>query len=246
MKADVAQQRSLLELTEVDAELSRLGHRATHLPEQQRHDQVQAGQRASTDRLAAIAIALEDVDAEVAKLESEVDAVRKREDRDRTLLNSGSVSDGKQLTELQHELGTLERRQASLEDTLLEVMERREQLAADQAGEQAVLEAAERDLAAAGAARDEVMGEIEQARTDRGARRAEVAAGLDPELLKLYEHQRAASGIGAGRLVGGRCGACRIELDRGELARISAAPRDEVLRCSECRAILLRHNGSGA
>jgi predicted nucleic acid-binding Zn-ribbon protein len=41
-------------------------------------------------------------------------------------------------------------------------------------------------------------------------------------------------------LLGGRCGACRIELDRGELARIAAAADDEVRRCEECGAILLR------
>ena len=36
MKAEVAQQRSLLELAELDAELAELDHRASHLPEQQR------------------------------------------------------------------------------------------------------------------------------------------------------------------------------------------------------------------
>jgi predicted nucleic acid-binding Zn-ribbon protein len=91
-----------------------------------------------------------------------------------------------------------------------------------------------------GQQRDAVLAEVERNRTDTAARRAEVAAGLDGELLKIYERQRAASGIGAGRLQGGRCGACRIELDRGELARISAAPDDDVLRCGECGAILLR------
>ncbi len=95
MKADVAQQRSLLELADMDAELGRLGHRAAHLPEQQRYDEVQSEQRAAADRLAAVTIALEDLDAQVGKLESEVDAVRKREDRDRGLLDSGSVSDPK-------------------------------------------------------------------------------------------------------------------------------------------------------
>jgi len=73
-----------------------------------------------------------------------------------------------------------------------------------------------------------------------------LVAELDPELLKLYERQRASAGVGAGRLTGGRCGACRIELDRGELARITVAPDDEVLRCSECGAILLRVRGPGA
>ena len=245
MKADVAQQRSLLELAEMDGELNRLAHRAAHLPEQQRYEEVQAEQRAAVDRMSAVVLALEDLDAQVAKLESEVDAVRKREDRDRGLLDSGSVSDSRQLGELQHELGTLERRQASLEDTLLEVMERREQVAADQTRERAAIGTLEQDLNAARQARDEVLADVEQARTERSARRAEVVAALDADLLGLYERQRTTSGIGAGRLLGGRCGACRIELDRGELARISAAVEDEVLRCQECGAILLRLKVSG-
>jgi predicted nucleic acid-binding Zn-ribbon protein len=243
LKADVAQQRSLLELAEIDAELSRLAHRATHLPEQQSYDQVLADQRAAADRSAVLAIALEDLDAQVAKLESEVDSVRKREDRDRGLLDSGSVTNSKQLEELQHELGTLERRQASLEDTLLEVMERREQLAGDHSREQAAADALAQDLAAAGQSRDVALGEVEGVRAERGVRRTEVVAAIDGDLLDLYERLRKASGIGAGRLLGHRCGACRIELDRGELSRIAAAPDDEVLRCSECRAILLRLPG---
>ena len=240
MKADVAQQRALLDLAELDAELTRQTHRATHLPEQQRFNELEAEQRAVADRLAVVGLALEDLDSQIAKLESEVDAVRQREDRDRRLLDSGTLSDSRQLEELQHELGTLERRQANLEDTLLEVMERREQLAADQTREQATLETVEGDLATARAERDAALGEVEQSRTDTAARRSEVAGGLDGELLNLYERQRASSGIGAGRLLGRRCGACRIELDRGELARISSAADDDVLRCPECRAILLR------
>ena len=240
MKAEVAQQRSLLTLAELDAELTRLAHRASHLPEQQSYQELETRQRSVADRLAAVRIAVEGLDAQIAKLESEVDTVRQREDRDRELLNSGAVGDPKQLEEIQHELGTLERRQANLEDSLLEVMERREQLAGEQAAEQAALDAVATDLAAASRQRDAVLGEVEQNRTDTEARRAEVADSLDGELLKLYERQRAASGIGAGRLTGGRCGACRIELDRGELARISAAAEDEVLRCEECGAILLR------
>jgi predicted nucleic acid-binding Zn-ribbon protein len=245
MKAEVAHQITLLELTELDAELSRLAHRAGNLPEQQHFDEVRSGERAAADRLAALDIAIEDLDAEVARLESEVDAVRKREDRDRGLLDSGSVNP-KQLEELQHELDTLERRQGSLEDSLLEVMERREQLAAERVGEQAAVEGLRADLLLAEEARARVLAEMEGTRTERAARRSELVSGLDADLVKLYERQAATTGFGAGRLVGGRCGACRIELDRGELARITAAADDEVLRCSECGAILLRVRGPGS
>ena len=244
MKAEVAQQILLLELAELDAELSRLTHRVAHLPEQQRLEQLQTDQRNAADRLSVLGIALEDVDAQISRLESEVDAVRQREDRDRGLLDSGTVNP-KQLEELQHELDTLERRQASLEDSLLEVMERREQLAAEQGTEQAGFDGLGQELIAAEQARDEVLAEIEHTRTGRDARRTELVSGLDAELLALYDRQRASSGIGAGRLIGGRCGGCRIELDRGEMARITASSDDEVLRCSECGTILLRVRGPG-
>ena len=244
MKAEVAQQISLLELAEVDAELSRLAHQAAHLPEQQRFEQLQADERVVADRLAVLGIAVEDVDAEVARLESEIDSVRQREDRDRGLLDSGSVNP-KQLEELSHELETLERRQASLEDSLLDVMERREQLATEQATEQAGIDDLRGQLVIAEQAREQALDEIERIRAARVTRRAAVLSELDAALVTLYNRQVAASGIGAGRLVGGRCGACRIELDRGEVARITAAPDDEVLRCTECGAILLRVRGRG-
>lgn len=243
MKAEVAQQRSLLEVVELDAELSRAAHRAAHLPEQQRHDEVAAEHRAAADRLAALTIAIEDLDAQVSRFESDIDGVRQREDRDRKLLDSGTVNP-KQLEELQHELETLERRQADLEDSLLEVMERREQLAAEQAEESAKVDALQQDLTAAAQARDAVLEEIERQRAGCTARREQVIAWLEPELVKLYERQRSGSGVGAGRLLGRRCGACRIEIDQGEMARISAAAEDEVLRCPECGAILLRVGGT--
>jgi len=243
MKAAVTQQRSLLEVAELDAELSKIAHRASHLPERQDIERMRTDQVAANDRLGALQIALEDLDAQISRLEAETDAVRQREDRDRSLLQS--VADAKQLSELQHELETLQRRQSSLEDSLLEVMEHREQLQAQQSAEMAAVEALRIDLAAAQQALDGAVGEIDQTRRQYSTRRDELTAALDPELIALYERQRAGGGPGAGPLQGRRCGACRIEIDRGELSRISAAADDDVLRCPECGAILLRVKGVG-
>ncbi|MGV0801699.1 hypothetical protein ABQF26_32305, partial [Mycolicibacterium elephantis] len=86
MKAEVAQQRSLLELAELDAGLTRLEHREKNLAEQQRLEEVQATLREANDRLAALQIAIDDLDDQIAKFETEIDGVRQREDRDRRLL----------------------------------------------------------------------------------------------------------------------------------------------------------------
>ncbi|OBG12142.1 hypothetical protein A5765_15190 [Mycolicibacterium celeriflavum] len=245
MKAEVVQQQSLLELAELDAQLSRLEHRAKHLAEQQRLEEVQAAHREANDRLAALQIAIEDLDAQIAKYESEIDAVRQREERDRGLLAGGTV-DAKQLTELQHELGTLERRQAALEDSQLEVMERREELQSEQQTALANIDELQNDLGAAQTACAEARSDLDQQRNQGMSRRDELVAALDSDLVALYERQRARGGAGAGQLQGRRCGACRIEIDKGELARISAAADDDVLRCPECGAILLRVKGFDA
>ncbi|BBZ33110.1 zinc ribbon domain-containing protein [Mycolicibacterium confluentis] len=239
MKADLWQQRSLLEISALDAELSRIAHRAKNLAEQQRVDELTTEHQAAVDRLAVLRIAADDIDEQVSRLESEIDGVRQREDRDRALLDSATTN-AKQLTELQHELETLQRRQSSLEDTLLEIMERREELATQQAEITADIERLDADRDAAGRDRDAALAEIEDLRTQKNERRETLTASIDSELLALYERQRATGGIGAGALQGRRCGACRIEIDRGELARIAAAADDAVLRCPECGAILLR------
>lgn len=242
MKADVAQQRSLLELSKLDAELSRITHRSTHLPEQEACERLRVEFEAAGDRLATVRIAVEDIDAHVARLEAEIEAVRQREDRDRSLLQSGAT-DAKHLSDLQHELETLQRRQTSLEDSLLEVMERREELQSQLDGEQQTLTSLEAEMAAACEALDAAVAEINAARELQSSRRESLSAALDPALSALYERQRAGGGAGAAQLLGRRCGACRLEIDRGELSRISAAAEDDVVRCPECGAILLRVKG---
>jgi predicted nucleic acid-binding Zn-ribbon protein len=242
MKAEVTQQRSLLELSDLDADLSRIAHRASHLPQREAVEQMQIEYTAINDRLAAVRIAVEDLNTQVSRFESEIEAVRQREDRDRTLLQSGAT-DAKQLSDLQHELETLERRQASLEDSLLEVMERREELQSQLAAELGALEALQADLASAQQALDAATAEVDEARQSQSSRRDALSATLDPDLSALYERQRAGGGPGAGRLLGHRCGACRIEIGRGEMSRISAAAEDELVRCPECGAILLRVKG---
>ena len=103
VKADPAVQRRLLELADVDAELSRVDHQRRTLPELAEIAEAEKTVQAKRDAKVANETALGDLDREVKRQEKEIDAVRAREDRDRGLLAGGTVN-AKQMTDLEHEL----------------------------------------------------------------------------------------------------------------------------------------------
>ncbi|MBF6068099.1 zinc ribbon domain-containing protein [Nocardia farcinica] len=244
MNVEPSIQAKLLQLAAVDAELTRIAHRRTVLPEQQEVAQLEARRNEHKDAAVKVEIVLDDLDRDIKKLEGEIEAVRKREERDRGMLTSGSVG-AKQLSEIQHELGSLERRRGVLEDELLEVMERREASASDHDHAGAQLTRTEQELADAQRQRDEALADLDVAQARCENDRGELVGLFPDELLAVYDRQRAQRGVGAALLQARRCGACRIELDRGEIARIAKTAADEVVRCPECGAILVRTKESG-
>jgi predicted nucleic acid-binding Zn-ribbon protein len=244
VKADPAVQRRLLDLANADAELARIDHRRRTLPEIAEITAAEQSLRAKRDAQVAVQTTLTDLDREVKRQEKEIDAVRAREDRDRSLLTDGTVS-AKQLTDLEHELATLERRQTTLEDDLLELMERREAVELDAQHAGIELSKAEEALADAGRRRDEALADLETAQVRREAERTGILPEIPEALFRLYDRVRANKGTGAALLRARRCGACRLELDRSAISRIAAAPADDVVTCDECGAILVRTPESG-
>jgi uncharacterized protein len=62
----------------------------------------------------------------------------------------------------------------------------------------------------------------------------------------LYEKLRASSnGVGAAALHRGRCEGCHLQLNTTDLNRLRDADPDDVVRCEECRRILIRTDESG-
>jgi predicted nucleic acid-binding Zn-ribbon protein len=244
VKADPAVQRRLLDLAEVDAELSRLVHRRRTLPEHAELTAAEAAVRAAKDKLVEVETAAGDLDRDIRRLERDVDGVRARTERDNQLLAGAGIS-AKQATDLQHELETLARRQSVLEDEQLEVMEQREAVGADVEHSRAVLATAEQELAAVTERRDTALVDIDAAESGRRRAREEIVATLPADVLGLYERRREQRGVGAAALVARRCQACRLELNRTAIAELKAAPADDLVYCDECGVILVRTEGSG-
>jgi predicted nucleic acid-binding Zn-ribbon protein len=245
VNADPAAQRRLLDLAEVDAELARVAHRRRTLPELAEVEQAERDLQSGRDEVVTTETTLGDLDRDVRRLESEIDQVRAREERDRGLLDSGKISSGKQLEDLQHELATLKRRQSTLEDELLELMEQREATGADLDRSRAALTETEQRLAEAARRRDEELTDLDTIEARRVGERSGLVPELPQELLALYERIREHRGTGAALLRQRRCGACRLELDRTAIAQLRDAPPESVQRCEECGVVLVRTAESG-
>ena len=244
MKVDSDRQRLLLDLADADAELSRLDHRADHLAEDDEIAELTQRSEAARADVVRADIAAEDLNREYRRIDSEVTGMADRETKDSALLTGGGLAP-KALSELQHELAGLGRRRAILEDELLGVMEQQEATEAERNRAAAVIAHVDDQLDAARTRRAGTADALAADRADVARRRAALAEEAVPELLAVYDRQRAAGKVGAGLLRARRCGACRMELDRGTLASIAAAADDDVIRCEECGAILVRTAESG-
>ena len=170
--------------------------------------------------------------------------VRTRTTRDEARLQAGGLP-SRELESLQHEIATLARRQSTLEDELLEIMEQAEQSGAELAEAEARHQALAGELAELEHRRDEAFAEIDAAVARTTPERESIAAEIPAALVTLYERVRAHSGTGAAPLLQRRCGGCRLEINAVDLGRIRAAAEDDVLRCEECGRILVRTPESG-
>lgn len=245
LKADTSRQWRLLDLQALDTRLDQIAHRKANLPELAQLRVLDIEVSVVNDDLVRAQTALQDVQREITKADTDVQLVRDRAIRNQARMDAGQGT-AKDMQALQHEVESLARRQSALEDIELEVMERAEGLAADVAR----LEAASAEMTArAGGLKttcDKALAELDAEVEQINRSRADVVAGVGDDLVALYEKIRASSdGIGAAVLRKRRCEGCNLELNQGEINRFTAADEDEVLRCEECRRILIRTSESG-
>jgi predicted nucleic acid-binding Zn-ribbon protein len=245
LNAEPADQIRLLEVQALDARIAQLDHKSRTLPEHTELERLGADLAQLRDLLVAAQTEESDTAREQTKAEQDVDQVRQRAVRDQQRLDSGALG-AKDLENVQRELTSLARRQSDLEDVVLDVMERREaaqERATELAGR---VEALQAESAEAEARKSAALEGID-AEGFTAAKQREVLAGTVPEdLIKLYDKLRAQQGgVGAARLYQKRCEGCRLELNITELNEVRAAPANQVVRCENCRRILVRTADSG-
>ena len=240
MQASVAQQSLILELQSIDNEIMQANTKLKSLPEIEQLLHIDKRITTATDELAVVKAEADQIALELRRGEVDVETVTDRIKKDEARLASGNATP-KELEQLQHEVGTLKKRQEHLEEIELEIMIRSDAIVARS-------NTLNTDLASLQTLKDEISGrlknatdEINKVITDKNTVRNLVANQIEKPLLELYEKIRGSGGgVGAAALVGNKCNGCNLAINAVEMERIKSLAKDELLRCEECRRILVR------
>jgi len=240
MQASTAQQSHILELQLLDSEVMQANTKLKSLPEIEQLLHIDKRITLATEELAKVKVEAEQIALELRRGEVDVETVTDRIKKDEARLASGNATP-KELEQLQHEVESLKRRQTDLEEIELEIMVKNEAIIAR-------LNTLTTDLTSLETLKTEINQRLTTATTEinlliltKTAARNEVATKIDKPLLDIYEKVRTSTGgIGAAALIGDKCGGCNLTINAVEMNRIKALAKDELLRCEECRRILVR------
>ena len=240
MKASPHDQRQILDIASFDQRTTALNHKAQTLPEHALLANLIIKSNNIRDLRIGAQTELSDVKRELLRAEADVEQIVMRITRDEARLNGGSASP-KELEQLQHEVGTLSARRSELEEVELEVMMRIDEINArisDLSEQEAtcVTEIDELEIR-----KENALAAFNSELEKIAKERSETLTSISPEFIALYEKIRTSNnGTGAAALIAGSCNGCHLSINAVELKRIADIADDEVVRCEECRCILVR------
>jgi len=240
MRAAHESQKLLIELSLFDQKISRLSNQKQNHPQLRKITEL-------TARLPSIEASIVENDSqinekkkELARAEVDVENITKRVKKDNERLNSSETS-AKDLTQIQHEIGTLKNKQKELEEVEISILEIIEDLEHKKRGLQEISTQVKDEISQLNTL---IKYDFSRANSEIAVfttNRNEVVSKIDKSLVELYEKIRLEHGIGAGMFSHGTCSSCQIQISPAEISKINALDPEEVIRCENCRCILVRN-----
>ena len=237
MKANLQDQKSLLELAQLDIDLVRNSSEKAKLLASTEIEAASSLALSLSDQLIDARNLVGDLELELKRSENDLELVETRISKDRDRLQT--TSSAKDAQGIEHELTSLAKRKSELEDLELAVMEQLEKVRAELESATKSKQSAEKDLSSLRQALATNITELDSERALLIGNREKLIATLDPELAVVYQ-RKAERGSSVGRLVGRECGACRLSITATNLDEILALASDQVAECPNCQAFLVR------
>jgi len=239
MKLEPKKQKVLLELSRT-LRLSAAGAQAPELPEKTELEKAEQAHKRALDAAAAAQMAVDDVENDILRIQSDERKLRKRERDDKQQLSAATDPDVRR--ELEHDRYAAKSRIADLMSELQEAHNEIHALRNNRDVHGARVDDAARAVETARRAFEAAQeSEPVGAERDIDAEIAELRGQLDDETLAEFERQRAENGVGVEEFKAGKtCGSCSMVLPPAERSAISNAPKDDMPQCSDCGSYLVR------
>ena len=237
MKANLQDQKRLLELVQLDLDLVKNASDRAKLLAASDIQVASEKALALSDQLIDARNKVGDLELELKRSENDLELVENRIAKDNQRLSTTSSS--KDAQGIEHELTTLAKRKSELEDAELGIMEELDKVRAELGAAEAAKSGAEVELGALREALASNTSALDSTRAELTAKRVALVGLIDPELAVAYQ-KKADRAVAVGRLSGRECGACRISITATNLEEIVALPADEIAECPNCQAYLVR------
>ena len=237
MKANLQDQKRLLELVELDLNLVKNASEKTKLLAATDIQMASEKALAFSDQLIDARNKVGDLELELKRSENDLELVENRINKDNQRLSTTSSS--KDAQGIEHELITLAKRKSELEDTELGIMDELDKVRAELIAAEKAKSEAESELNSLRSALSSNASTLDSQRAELTAKRVALVGLIDPELAVAYQ-RKADRAVAVGKLTGRECGACRISITATNLEEIVALPADEISECPNCQAYLVR------
>jgi predicted nucleic acid-binding Zn-ribbon protein len=237
MKAAAEQQNHLIELADLDSEMTRNRAALANLTTGELFALQRQNQRDAAAKLIEARNALDSVELEFKRADADLLLVEQRIEKDKQKLNQ--TTSPKDAQGIQSELESLAKRKSELEDFELSVMEKKEQCELALAEITKEKQLIDQELSSLENANEQEILKLRSGLELTGSKRIQLTTRIDQDLVELYE-SKSKRGIAAARLLNRECGACRMTIGATALAEIVSLPSDEVATCPDCQAILIR------
>ena len=231
----------LLELQANDTATDQLRHRRTTLPERAALVELDRKEQQVRAEVAEPQIERDGLARDQKRLEDEIATVEGKATHVHKQLYDGSMTSPKEAQALQADLESLKRRQLTLEDEVIELMEKIEPLDEQLSGSKIVLAALDAERAATFASLAAAETAVDQELVATLAARQVLVDAVPASLVAEYERIRGgAGGIGVARLQGATCLGCHISMAAAEVDVIKRLPAEELAYCPDCGRLLVR------
>jgi len=240
MPASIEDQQKVLQLQSIDNTIAGLSNKLSSLPEAIAHRELEIQFNTARDLRIAAETELKDITPELKRAENDVEQVAAREAKDEARLSAGQGTP-KELEQMQHELGSLKKRRAELEEIEIEVMTRIEEInlriSQHKAAETELAEKVSKALELKNTALAQLNSELETSKENRETLYVQIDKTILDIYAKLVSHGR----TGAAKLEHGECRGCNLAINPVDLQKINQLPPTEIARCQECGCILVRN-----